>query len=206
MKQASLVGRHPRPYKKTTIQGKRPIDAQDLLGRCFYAAHPNRIWVGDITYVKTWQGWAYLATVIDLYSRKLVGWAIGDHMETSLVIAALTNALRSRKPRGKVIFHSDRGCQYTSHEFAEFCRTNRVIRSMGRTGSCFDNAVAESFNATYKKELIHTRPWPTIKYLKQATFAWVEQHYNRTRRHSYLGYLTIQEYELGYRNIDQLAA
>jgi transposase InsO family protein len=206
MRAAGLQGRHPKAYKKTTIQGEDPVSAPDLVGRDFYARRANQVWCGDITYIKTWQGWAYLATVIDLHSRKLVGWAIADNMETGLVLRALEHALAARKPRRKVIFHSDRGSQYTSHRFAKFCKKHRIIRSLGRTGSCFDNAVAESFNATYKKELIHTRPWPSLKHLQRATFEWVEQHYNRTRRHSYLGYLTIPEFELGYRHINQLAA
>jgi transposase InsO family protein len=206
MRRAGLVGRHRKAYKKTTVQSDRPVPAPDLVGRDFTAGKPNQKWVGDITYVKTWRGWAYLAVVIDLYSRKLVGWTVADHMRSSLVIDALTHALRARWPPGKVLFHSDRGAQYTSVEFAEFCRTHGVTRSLGRTGSCFDNAVAESFNATYKKELVHTRPWPSVEALRKATFEWVERHYNRNRRHSTLGYLTIEEYELGYRHLDQLAA
>jgi transposase InsO family protein len=206
MRRAGLAGRRRKAYKKTTVQSDRPVPAPDLVGRDFTAGGPDRKWVGDITYVKTWRGWGYVATVIDLYSRKLVGWAVADHMRTSLVIDALAQALRNRRPPGEVVFHSDRGCQYTSGEFAEFCRGHGVARSLGRTGSCFDNAVAESFNATYKKELVHTRPWPSVDSLRKATFEWVERHYNRNRRHSTLGYLTIEEYELGYRHLDQLAA
>ena len=206
MRTLGIAGRHPRAYNQTTRRGRKPVDAPDLIGRDFTAAAPDLRWCGDITYIRTWQGWAYLATVIDLYSRKLVGWAIADHMETSLVTDALAMAVATRKPATAVIFHSDRGAQYTSKEFASWCARNRITRSLGRTGSCFDNAVSESFNATYKKELIHTRPWPNIKTLIKATFEWVETHYNRTRRHSTLGYLTIEEYELGYRHIDQITA
>ena len=206
MASLGLAGRHPKAYKKTTVQGRKPVTAPDLIGREFTAAGPNQKWCGDITYIRTWTGWAYLATVIDLYSRKLVGWAIADHMETSLVTEALNNALEARRPTGRVIFHSDRGCQYTSAEFAAFCASHGVTRSLGRTGSCFDNAVSESFNATYKKELIHTRPWPTLNHLQKATFEWVETQYNRNRRHSTLDYLTIEEHELGFTHIDQLAA
>lgn len=206
MASMGLAGRHPKAYKKTTIAGKRPVTAPDLVKRAFTANAANQTWCGDITYVRTWAGWAYLATVIDLYSRKLVGWAIADHMETSLVTDALAMALQTRRPPAGVIFHSDRGAQYTSAEFAKYCTQHRVRRSLGRTGSCFDNAVSESFNATYKKELIHTRPWPTLKHLQKATFEWVETQYNRNRRHSTLDYLTIEEYELGYTHIDQLTA
>ncbi|TQC38355.1 IS3 family transposase, partial [Rhodococcus sp. WS4] len=161
---------------------------------------------GDITYIKTWDGWAYLATVIDLHSRKVVGWSLADHMRTSLVTDALEMAITHRNPSAGVIFHSDRGCQYTSTEFDQFCRNNNIRRSLGRTGICYDNAVSESFFATYKKELIHTRPWPTIKDLISRTFDWIESYYNRRRRHSTLGYLTPGEYELGYRDITELAA
>jgi transposase InsO family protein len=202
MRAAGLLGRHPVKRKQTTRPGKHPVDAPDLIGRKFYADGPNQKWCGDVTYVKTWQGWAYMATVIDLWSRKLVGWAIADNMETSLVVAALDMALQDRRPAAGVIFHSDRGSQYTSTQFALYCETHGVVRSLGRTGSCFDNAVSESFNATYKKELIHTRPWPNIQTLIKATFEWVETQYNHRRRHSYLGYLTIEEFELGYTSID----
>ena len=205
MRELGLAGRCPRAWKQTTIRGAKPVDAPDRIGRCFTAGRPNEKWCGDITYIKTWRGWAYLATVIDLYSRKLVGWAVAETMDTSLVIAALEQAIASRKPRKGVIFHSDRGCQYTSAEFAKYCSAHSVLRSLGRTGSCFDNAVSESFNATLKKELVHTRPWPDIHVLKQQVFEWVETQYNRLRRHSYLGYLTIEEFEVGYRSLDEVA-
>jgi len=116
------------------------------------------------------------------------------------------SGLKQRRPKGRVIFHSDRGTQYTSHDFARFCKKNKIRRSLGRTGICYDNAVAESFFASYKKELIHTRPWPDLKAVSKATFEWIEMYYNRTRRHSTLGYLTPHEYELGFRDIHELAA
>jgi putative transposase len=147
-----------------------------------------------------------VATVIDLYSRAVVGWAIADHMRTELVTAALDMALARRKPVPGVIFHSDRGAQYCSGEFARYCTEKGIRRSLGRTGICFDNAVSESFFATYKKELIHTRPWPNIKHLKKETFNWIETYYNTQRRHSTIGYLTPREYELGYREISQITA
>ena len=206
MKQLGLQGRHPRAWKKTTIHGDKPVPAPDLIGRDFSAAKANQRWCGDITYIKSWQGWVYLATVIDLHSRKVVGWAVADHMHTELVTEALKMALAHRRPKGKVIFHSDRGTQYTSKEFARFCKDNHIRRSLGRTGICYDNAVAESFFASYKKELIHTRPWPDLKSVKKATFEWIEMYYNRARRHSTLGYLTPHEYELGYRHVHELAA
>jgi transposase InsO family protein len=206
MQAAGLQGRHPRAWKRTTVPGDRPVPAPDLLGRDFTAERPDQRWCGDITYIKTWDGWAYLATVIDLHSRAVVGWAIADHMRTDLVTDALDMALTHRRPDPGVIFHSDRGTQYTSSIFAAYCRDHKIRRSLGRTGICYDNAVAESFFASYKKELIHTRPWPDLKSLKKATFDWIETYYNRQRRHSTLGYLTPQEYELGYRDLNQIAA
>jgi putative transposase len=150
------------------------------------------------TYVKTWTGWAFLATVIDCYSRKVVGFALADPMRTDLITDALRMAIVARNPPPGVIFHSDRGAQYTSDEFRSFCGNNGVRPSVGRTGSCFDNAVAESFFATIKKELIHTRPWPTLDKLRGAVFEYIESYYNRRRRHSTIGYDTPIEYEKKY--------
>lgn len=206
MRACGLQGRHPKAWKRTTVQGERPVSAPDLIGRDFTAERPNERWCGDVTYVKTWDGWAYVATVIDLYSRAIVGYAVDDHMRTSLVTDALAMAVDRRRPPAGVIFHADRGSNYTSKEFNEFCRTNEIRRSLGRTGICYDNAVSESTFATYKKELIHTRPWPDLKTLKAATADWIENYFNTIRRHSTLGYLTPQEYELGFTHINQIAA
>ena len=206
MQAAGLRGRHPRAWKRTTIGGDRPVPAPDLIGRDFTASCPDTRWCGDVTYIKTWDGWAYLATVIDLYSRKVIGWAVAAHMRTGLVTAALDMALAARRPLAGVIFHSDRGCQYTSSVFDAYCAENNIRRSLGRTGICYDNAVSESFFATYKKELIHTRPWPTLASLEKETSDWIGNYYNSVRRHSTLGYLTPWEYELGYRQLSQLAA
>jgi putative transposase len=127
-------------------------------------------------------------------------------MRTDLITAALDLAVTRRRPPAGIIFHSDRGTQYTSEQFDRYCEKNNIRRSLGRTGICYDNAVAESFFATYKKELIHTRPWPNTKSLKKETFGWIETYYNTVRRHSTLEYLTPREYELGYRHLNQLAA
>jgi len=206
MQAAGLQGRHPKAWKRTTVPGERPVPAPDLIGRAFSAAAPDQKWCGDITYVKTWTGWAYVATVIDLYSRRIVGYAVADHMRTELVTEALDMAIRQRRPAAGVIFHSDRGTQYTSSEFAKYCVKNKIRRSLGRTGICYDNAVAESTFASYKKELIHTRPWPDITSLRAATADWVDNYFNTKRRHSYLDYLTPREYELGFKHLTQLAA
>ena len=206
MRAAGLRGRHPKAWRVTTVPGERPVPAPDLIGRAFTAEQPNTRWCGDITYIKTWDGWAYLATVIDLHSRALVGWAIDTHMRTSLVTDALDMALENRQPPAGVVFHSDRGTQYTSREFDTYCRTKHITRSLGATGNCYDNAVSESFFATFKKELIHTRPWPDLARLKRESQDWFDNYYNTVRRHSTLGYLTPVEYELGYRHINELAA
>jgi putative transposase len=140
MRAAGLRGRHPKAWKRTTMGGDHPVPAPDLIGRDFTAAHADTRWCGDVTYIKTWDGWAYLATVIDLHSRKVVGWAIAAHTRTSLITAALDMAITVRKPPAGVIFHSDRGCQYTSSAFDTYCTKNDIRRSLGRTGICYDNA------------------------------------------------------------------
>ena len=183
MRDAGLRGRHPRAWRRTTIRGDEDsASAPDLIGRDFTAQAPNERWCGDITYIKCWTGWAYLATVIDLHSRAVVGWAIEAHMRTSLVTDALDMAIRDRRPGPNLVFHSDKGTQYTSGEFERFCRKNKIVRSLGKTGICFDNAVAESFFATYKKELIHTHPWPDIHRLREQTNDWIVNYYNTNRR------------------------
>jgi putative transposase len=195
MRAAGLRGVHPRPYKRTTLPDRFDPRLADLVARDFAPPAPNLTWVGDVTYIKTWAGWAFCATVIDCYSRKVVGFALADHMRTDLIVDALRMAIIHRDPPPGVIFHSDRGAQYTSTEFRDFCRDNGVRPSVGRTGICYDNAVAESFFATLKKELIHTRPWPTIDKLRTAVFEYIESYYNRRRRHSAIGYDTPIEYE-----------
>jgi putative transposase len=198
MRAAGLRSVHPRPYKRTTVPDRFDPRLADLLARDFAAADPDRAWVGDVTYIKTWTGWAYLATVIDCYSRRVVGFAVADHMRTDLIIDALRMAIIHRDPPPGVIFHSDRGAQYTSTEFRAFCHANDVRPSVGRTGICYDNAVAESFFATLKKELIHVHPWPNIDTLRVAVFEYIESYYNRRRRHSTIGYDTPIEYEHKY--------
>ena len=198
MKQLGLRSVHPRPFKRTTLPSAPAAHLLDLVLRQVHPAGPNQTWVGDITYIRTWTGWAYLATVIDCHSRKVVGWSIADHMRTDLIIDALDMAIKNRHPAAGVIFHSDRGSQYTSERFRNFCVANNVRPSVGKTGICYDNAVAESFFATIKKELVHLRPWPTLARLSTALFDYIETYYNRKRRHSTLDYLTPQEYELEF--------
>lgn len=206
MAELGLRSVHPRPYKRTTMQSDAPQHLVDLVLRDVHPAGPNATWVGDITYIKTWTGWAYLATVIDCHSRKIVGWSISDHMRTELIVDALDMAIKNRQPAPGVIFHSDRGSQYTSAAFRDFCTSHNVRPSVGKTGICYDNAVAESFFATIKKELVHLKPWPTLARLRTELFAYIETYYNRKRRHSTLGYLSPEEYELTFDRKALLAA
>jgi transposase InsO family protein len=154
------------------------------------------LWVGDITYIRTWEGWLFLATVIDVFSRRVVGWAVAEHMRASVVGDALTMAVATRGGHvDGVIFHSDRGSQYSSGEYRALCETLGVMQSMGKTGVCWDNALAESFFATYKLELIAGRSWPTRARTRTATVHWLEVVYNRQRRHSAIDMLSPVAYE-----------
>lgn len=194
---AGLECVHPRPYTTTTRQDRaNQSGLVDLVGRCFVPEHMNEVWYGDITYVSTRAGWVYLATVIDGYSRAMVGWAIASHMRESLVIDALRMAITARKPDiGSVVFHSDRGSVYTGNSFREICLTNGIIPSVGYTGICYDNAAAESWNAIYKKELINLHVWNDEQHVKRASFTFIESYYNRQRIQRKLGYLSPSEYE-----------
>ena len=207
MRQAGLEGRCKQRWRKTTVADPDAEAARDLIQRHFGpCTELDRRYVGDITYISTWEGWAYLATVIDLASRRVVGWALADHMRTELVEDALTMAFANRAPDKGVIFHSDRGCQYTSHDFAKLARDNGVVLSVGRKGECWDNAVAESFFATLKRELIDMRSWPTRTGLRRGVFEYIEGWYNTRRLHSTLGYVSPAQYEAVHHNADRLAA
>jgi transposase InsO family protein len=197
---AGLEGRCKKRWRKTTIPDPAAERARDLIQRHFGpCAEIDRRYVGDITYISTWEGWAYLATVIDLASRKVVGWALAEHMRAELVIDALDMAFAHRRPADGVIFHSDRGCQYTSADYGTFARDHGVVLSVGRKGECWDNAVAESFFATIKRELIDTRAWPTRTGLRTAIFDYIEGWYNTRRLHSSLGYLSPADFEATIR-------
>jgi putative transposase len=207
MRAAGLEGRRKKRWRTTTIIDPAAERARDLIQRDF-APRPgtDRRYAGDITYIMTWEGWAYLATVIDLSSRRVVGWALSDHMRTELVEDALAVAFAQRRPAAGVIFHSDRGCQYTSKDFSALARANGVILSVSRKGECWDNAVAESFFATIKRELINDRAWPTRAGLHRAVFDYIEGWYNTRRLHSALGYLSPAEYESIHHNAARQAA
>ena len=158
------------------------------------AAAVNTRWCGDITYIPTWEGWLYLATVIDIASRRIVGFAMAEHLRAELACDALTNAIAARDPAPGVIFHADRGCQYTSSDYALLAGDLAVRLSTGRTGQCWDNALAESFFASLKGECLDLQPWPTRAGARRATVEYIAW-YNGTRLHSALGYQTPDQYE-----------
>lgn len=197
MARRGLAGRARRRTKRTTTPDPAARKAADLLRRDFAPdSHaPDAVWCGDISYVRTWEGWAYLATVIDLSSRRVVGLAMADHLRTTLVSEALAMAVAQRRPKEGLIFHSDRGCQYTSGDFRKLLTRHKIVQSLSRPGQCWDNAVAESFFATLKEELLYRGVWPTRGAAKRAIFEYVEVFYNRQRMHSSLDYLTPVDYE-----------
>jgi transposase InsO family protein len=186
-----------RPYRVRTTDSRHDfLIAPNLLDRNFVAAAPNRVWLADITYVETDQGWLYLATVMDLYSRRIVGWAMADHLRTELPLAALRMALAAKKPEPGLIHHSDRGVQYASEDYRKVVRSAGLLASMSRKGNCYDNAPMESFFHTLKTELVHHRHYATRAEATRDIFAYIEGFYNRTRRHSAIGYISPVEMEL----------
>jgi transposase InsO family protein len=195
MRLAGLEGVRPRRFVTTTDSKHEAPVAKNLLGREFDVDAPNRVWATDITYVRTWEGWLYLAVVIDLYSRRVVGWSTAEHMRTELVLDALAMALRQRVPDGDLVHHSDRGTQYASDEYRRQLSAHGITCSMSRKGNCWDNAVVESFFATLKVELIDRQRWATRRAAGDAIDEYIAGFYNCDRRHSHLGYLTPTAYE-----------
>jgi transposase InsO family protein len=195
MRELGLRAVQPRAYKRTTVPGEDPVASPDLIRRDFNptSAAPGERLVGDITYLKTGEGWLYLATVIDLATRMVIGWQLASHMRTSLVTDALQMGIDAGLVADNTIFHSDRGAQYTSAEFAQFCKDSHVRTSLGRTGVCWDNAAAESFFASLKNEMYYRHTWPTRARARFAVADYIEVFYNRRRLHSSLGYRTPLE-------------
>ena len=193
----------PRPYRglivkrrgRTTIRVPGVRVADDLVRRQFRPTAPNVLWVADITYLRTWKGWLYLAAVQDAFSWRIVGWSMADHMRSDLVVDALNMAIARRQPEAGLIHHSDQGSQFVSLTFGQAAGKAGIARSMGSRGDCYDNAVTESFFATLKKELIHRRSWPERHMLRREVFDYIEIFYNATRRHSTLGMLSPVRYE-----------
>lgn len=195
MRLGAMEGAHRRRRGKYGRRGASTATAPDLVARRFTAPAPNRLWVADITYLRTWEGFLYLAVVVDAFSRRVVGWAMADHLRTELVLDAVGMAIFARKPAPGLIHHTDRGSQYTAYEFGKALRTSGLLASMGRVGSAFDNAMAESVFATLKTELVYSRSWPTRHELEMEVFSYLEGFYNTRRRHSRLGNLSPATYE-----------
>jgi putative transposase len=185
----------PRRVRTTDSRHDHPI-APNLIERDFVAATPNQIWLADITYIDTDQGWLYLAAVMDLYSRKIVGWAMQDHMRAELPLTALRMAISAQRPDVGLIHHSDRGVQYASEDYRNVVKSAGFRASMSRKADCYDNAPMESFFHTLKTELVHHYDYATREQAKNDIFAYIEGYYNRTRRHSAIGYISPIEMEL----------
>jgi putative transposase len=195
MRREGLAGCHRRRAARTTRRDETAAPAPDLVRRAFAADAPDRLWVADITYLPTWAGFLYLATVLDACTRRVVGWAMADHLRAELVVDALEMALWNRRPGAGLVHHSDRGSQYTSLAFGQRCRRAGVVPSMGSVGDAYDNALAESFFATLECELVARSRWRTHAEARTAVFDFIEAFYNPHRRHSALGYLSPAQFE-----------
>jgi putative transposase len=194
MRESGLRGASRRKGCWTTRRDKDARPAPDLVERKFVAQAPDRLWVADITYVPTWAGFLYLAVVLDVFSRRIVGWAMANHLRTELILEALDMAVARRRPQD-VIHHSDQGCQYTSIAFGSRCRETGVRPSMGSVGDCFDNAMCESFFATLECELLDRHRFPTQTEARIAVFEFIEGWYNTHRRHSSIGQVAPMTFE-----------
>jgi putative transposase len=194
LKQAGLRGVSRRKWPVTTVRAEHARPAPDLVQRAFTATRPNQLWVADITYIPTATGTLYLAVVLDVWSRRVIGWAMATHLRTTLVVAALDMAITQRRPQG-VIHHSDQGCQYTAIDFGRRCREANVRPSMGSVGDCYDNALCESFFATLECELLDRVVLRTPAEGRTAVFDFIEGWYNPTRRHSSLDYVSPIAFE-----------
>jgi putative transposase len=195
MRQEGLSARVRRKYKATTDSSHSLPVAENLLARDFVRQRPNEAWVSDITYIPTEEGWLYLATTLDLYSRRIVGWSMRERMTSDLVIDALHMAIAQRHPPAGLMHHSDRGSQYASAAFQEMLAAHKIVCSMSRRGEVYDNAVMESFYGTLKGELVSSARYATREEARQAIFEWIEVFYNRQRLHSSLGYRSPADYE-----------
>jgi transposase InsO family protein len=186
-----------RRFRVVTTDSNHSLPVADnLLDQTFLATRPNEIWLADITYIPSDEGWLYLATVLDLFSRKVVGWAMRDHMRQELTITALTMAIQRQRPGPGLIHHSDRGSQYAAGGYRQVLDAANIVQSMSRKGNCWDNAPMESFFHTLKTELVHHAAYATREAAKRDLFAYIEGYYNRQRLHSALGYLTPEQAEL----------
>jgi putative transposase len=196
LREMGLQAKQKRKFRpRTTVVDRNAVVSPDLLQQDFTAERPNQRWVGDITYLETTTGFEYLATVIDLYSRRVIGWALSSSLETTIIMDAMDMALRQRRPPPGLIFHSDRGCQYTSQIFRDRLRLAGIQQSMSRSGCCYDNAVAESFFHSLKVEWLHGHDIRDRETIRNEVFRYIEGYYNRSRRHSTLGYCSPEAFE-----------
>lgn len=195
MRENNIKAKTKRRFKVTTVQNSKASASENLLNQNFTASSENKIWTGDITYLWTKEGWLYLAVVMDIYSRKIVGWSIDSSLSAELVIRALMMAIVHRNPLRGIIFHSDRGSQYTSSSFRSILKNYGIVQSMSSTGNCYDNAITESFFHTLKTELTYWEKYQTRDEAKGSIFEYIEINYNRRRLHSSLGYLSPVEFE-----------
>jgi len=196
MRENRLFSKQKRRFRATTDSTHQHPVAENILARDFKADAPNRKWAADITFIPTAEGWLYLAVVLDLYSRRIVGWSMGKRLDKGLVINALKMAIETRRPRQPLVHHSDRGCQYASNEYRELLEAHAIFASMSRRGNCWDNAVVESFFKTLKVELVYHRRYATRLEAQADIFEYIEVFYNRQRRHSALHYLTPVDFEM----------
>jgi putative transposase len=196
MRQHAIRARASRRYRVCTTDSKHSLPvAENLLDQNFVADRPDQVWLADITYIPTGEGWLYLAVILDLFTRKVVGWAMRDHMRAELTIAALTMAIQRRRPGVGLVHHSDRGSQYAAGDYRDILQAAAITQSMSRKGNCWDNAPMESFFGTLKTELVHHRKCPDRDAARRDLFAYIEGYYNRQRRHSAIGYITPEQAE-----------
>ena len=195
MKELGLCAQQRRRYRSTTDSNHSYPVAENLLNRQFIVSRPNEVWAADITFLWTDQGWLYLAVILDLYSRRVIGWSMQNHLQSQLVCDALNMALGQRV--SAPMHHSDQGSQYSSHDYQALLEQHGIACSMSRRANCWDNAVVESFFGTLKQELVHRQRWTTRAELKSAVYEYLEVFYNRRRRHSTLGYVSPAHFERG---------
>ena len=198
MREEGIQAKQPKRYKVTTKANKNHPAAPNLLNRDFTADRPNEKWTADITYIPTLEGWLYLAVILDLFSRRVVGWSMSHRMTSSLVMDALNMAIRQRRPGPGLLHHSDRGSQYTGQPYQTLLKDNLMLSSMSRTGNCYDNAPSESFFGTLKTELVHHRLYAKRAEAQMDIFFYIEAFYNRKRRHSTLGYVSPDAFEAAF--------
>lgn len=195
MQQHGIAVQKKKKFAQTTDSNHSLPVAPNLLDQRFEAGRPDQVWTADITYIWTKEGWLYLAIVLDLFSRRIVGWSMAPTLERTLVIEAMGMAIKVRNPTEKLIHHSDRGSQYASYDYKKLLRKNKIVASMSRQGNCYDNAPTESWFATLKRELVYRRDYASHAEARQDIFEFIEVWYNRQRKHSSIGYMSPMEYE-----------